>query len=264
MFERADVVARGRVSAQGPTLVYGHGRTGRFPRDARLTTLRISETFKGLPVPELKIVENVCPGLNAGADDEWIVFAAAADARYGPDAPGLHFFTIGGPQGQLRLTNGRVAGPYFAFQTVARGEADTRVGDLATRLRAMTGADAEARSIFERHGWTVVQTTSVSEMVLPAATDLGAPFQYVCGEAPVAHCADLSGQIGLDLRGGAGQDARVLSFVLEFPRPIGGGASPPTGVAVAVGHRVIGAWVVSAVTRDVYAVSDRANVPVDR
>ena len=182
----------------------------------------------------------------------------------GPDAPGTHYFTIGGPQGQFRLTNGRVSGPYFAFQRVARSEADEAASDLAARLRAMTGADAEARSIFERHSWMVVRTRSVSELVLPAAADLGAAFQYVCGEAPVAHCADLSGRIGLDLRSGAGQDARVLSFVLEFPTPIGGGAYPPTGVAVAVGQRVIGAWVVSAVTRDVYAVSDRANVPVDR
>ena len=262
MFDRADVVARGRVSAQGPTLVYGYDGIGRFPRDARLTTLRISETFKGAPVGELKIVEDVCHGLSAGADDEWIVFAAAADPRYGPDAPGPHAFTIGGPQGQLRLSGGRVSGPYFAFQKVARSEADTPATDLATRLRAMTGADAEAHSIFERHGWTVVRTGSVSELVLPTAAAFGAAFQYLCGEAPVAHCADLSGRIGLDLRSGAGQDARVLSFVLEFPTPIGGGAYPPTGVAVAVGQRVIGAWVVSAVTRDVYAVSDRANVPV--
>jgi len=81
MFDRADVVARGRVSAQGPTLVYGYGGNGRFARDARLTTLRVSETFKGAPVGELKIVEDVCPGLAAGTGDEWIIFASAADPR---------------------------------------------------------------------------------------------------------------------------------------------------------------------------------------
>lgn len=57
---------------------------------------------------------------------------------------------------------------------------------------------------------------------------------------------------------------RVLRYVLEFPTPVGGGPYPPTGVAVALGGQVIGAWVVSAVTRDVYAVSDRVKVPIER
>lgn len=262
MFDRADVVVRGTVVRTGVAALYAYGSQGRLPRDAPVLTLGVTETFKGSAVPELHVITDVCPSLDADPRSEWFVFAYRADQRYGPEGPTPHHHAVGGPQGQLRVVDGRLAGPYYAVQRVARELSGTPAADLAAKLRTMTGADVAARSLFERHGWTVVRTDHVGELTLPAAAAFGNAFADLCGAAPLAHCADLGARAGLDLRTGAGSDARVLTFVLEFPTPIGGGAYPPSGRAVAVGDRIVGAWVVSAVTRDVYAVTDRALVPV--
>ncbi len=265
LVERADVVARGRVTADEPTVLYAVDASGRQPRGARVTTLAVEEVFKGAPAKELKILADACPAIGPGPH-EWLVFGSLADPRYGPDAAGPHYVSIGGPQGQIRLAAGRVAGPYYGVQSVARALDDLPLAVIGSELRAAVNADASpaARAIFEREGWSVVRTWSLTELTLPGSAGFAAPLQPLCGEATVEHCAALSARVGLDLRAGAGRDVRVLRYVLEYPTPVGGGPYPPTGVAVAMGGHVVGAWVLSAVTRDVYAVSDRANVPVDR
>ena len=263
LVERADVVVRGRVTAEEPTVMYAIAGSGRLPLGRQLTTIAVDEVFKGGSARELKFLADACPAIGPGAD-EWIVFGSLADPRYGPDAPGPHYVSVGGPQGQIRLTAGRVAGPYYAVQRVARGLDAHPLGTVSAALRAAASADASgaARALFERHGWSVVRTSSLNELTLPAAAGFASPLEPLCGLASVAHCADLSARAGLDLRAVAGRDVRLIRYVLEFPTPVGGGAYPPTGVAVVADAQVFGAWVVSAVTRDVYAVPDRAGVPI--
>jgi hypothetical protein len=77
----------------------------------------VVETRKGSTTAEIRVLEDVCPNLEVRPGQEWVLFASRWDPRYGPESGGEHFFTQGGPQGQVRFTSGKVSGRSFASRS---------------------------------------------------------------------------------------------------------------------------------------------------
>src|SRR6185436_4369748 len=98
----AEVVVRAVAVAQDEVrLRPGFAREATRP--ARRTTFRVTAVLRpdGMTLTEIRVLEDVCPNLTVTPGEEWVLFAylwkdAAAN---GPDEPGDHYITRGGPQG---------------------------------------------------------------------------------------------------------------------------------------------------------------------
>lgn len=82
------------------------------------------------------MLEDVCPNLEVRPGEEWVLFAYLFDPTYGPTTGGEHFFTLGGPQGQVRLAAGRVSGPFFLFAGVVHGYEGASIDEVLRDVRA--------------------------------------------------------------------------------------------------------------------------------
>jgi hypothetical protein len=105
-------------------------------RDARRTTFRVVETRKGSTTAEIRVLEDVCPNLEVRPGQEWLLFASRWDPKYGPESGGEHFFTQGGPQGQVRFTSGKVSGPFFRFAELVHAYEGASIDEVLRDVRA--------------------------------------------------------------------------------------------------------------------------------
>lgn len=129
----AEIVVRAVAVAQDEVrLRPGFAREA--TRAARRTTFRVTEVLRpaGGSLGEIRVLEDVCPNLTLSRGEEWLLFAykwrdAAAN---GPDEPGDHYFTRGGPQGQFRVRDGKVVGPFYAFADVVHSYEGADVGEV--------------------------------------------------------------------------------------------------------------------------------------
>ena len=216
--DAADVVIRAQVVAEDTVQLRAFGANGSVRlREARRTTLRVVETLKGVAEPEVRVIEDVCPGLALAPGDEWVLFLGAAfDPKYGPDGPGLHRFTLGGPQGQFRIRASRISGPFFRFQHVVREYGGATSAELLSDVRAVRQLDLGlSRAIVARAGWTVLPGHRVLDLQLPGDATMPLPGH----ERPFGVFADASRRAGYDLAAFGGRTLREVSYRLELDRP---------------------------------------------
>ena len=135
----AEVIVRATAVAQDEVqLRPGFGREP--TRSARRTTFEVTETLKGsASVREIRVLEDVCPNLTATPGEEWLLFAHrwTDPATYGPDEPGDHYFTLGGPQGQFRARGGVVAGPFYRFADLVHSYEGASVAELMVDVHSV-------------------------------------------------------------------------------------------------------------------------------
>jgi len=257
MADAADLIVRAQVVGQDVVQLRAFGANGRVSlRDARRTTVRVLETLKGAAEPSVRVIEDVCPGLEDKPGDEWILFLGTPfDPKYGPDDPRVHRFTVGGPQGQFRIRASRIAGPFFAFQHVVREYGGTAAGELLADLRAVRPLDlGPSRSLLERAGWAVLARGDVDDIRLPA--DFAQPARF--GDLPFHVFADASRRAGHDLAPFAGRTLRAVSYLLELDRP-----STEKQYRATVLHSqgaVVGTWITvghNIGDGEIYAVTER-------
>lgn len=212
------MVVRAQAIAEDTVQLRAFGANGSVHlREARRTTLRVVETFKGVAEPEVRVVEDVCPGLALVPGDEWILFLGTPfDPKYGPDDPRTHRFTLGGPQGQFRIRASQIAGPFFQFQHVVRGYGGATSAELLSDVRAVRQIDLGlSRSVVARAGWTVLPGHQVDDLQLPV--DDAMPL--LGHERPFRIFADASRRAGYDLAAFGGRTLRAVSYLLELDRP---------------------------------------------
>jgi hypothetical protein len=136
----AEVVVRAVAVAQDVVrLRPGFAREATRP--ARRTTFRVTAVLRpaGTTLTEIRVLEDVCPNLTVAPGEEWVLFAylwkdAAAN---GPDEPGDHYITRGGPQGQFRIRDGKVAGPFYVFADLVHSYEGALVGELVADTLAI-------------------------------------------------------------------------------------------------------------------------------
>ena len=136
----AQVVVRATALGQDTVQLKAFGGAGDvFRRDARRTMLRVTSVLRAaVPAPsEVRVLEDVCQNLEVGSDQEWVLFLYRWDPRYGPDEPGDHWISAGGPQGQFRIVGGVVGGPLFAFAEVVNGYRGATVDRLLADIAAL-------------------------------------------------------------------------------------------------------------------------------
>lgn len=118
---KAEVVVRAVAVSQDTPQLKAFAAGGVVSRyDARRTTFRVIDTLKGAPVAEIRVLETACDNLDLRPNEEWVLFLYRWDTTFGPDEGGEHFMTLGGPQGQVRVSGGRVGGPFYVFAPVIR------------------------------------------------------------------------------------------------------------------------------------------------
>ncbi|MEP6667403.1 MAG: hypothetical protein ABJA81_13225 [Nocardioidaceae bacterium] len=145
-------------------------------RSASRVTFSVLATLwpTSAPLTEARVIEDVCPGLDVVSGDEWVLFLGKADPRY-VSAPGDHYFTLGGPQGQARLHAATVSGPFFKFQRAVHAYEGATVAELEQDIARIQPVDrAAARALVERYGWRVLDTGTITDVQLPASAS--APF----------------------------------------------------------------------------------------
>ncbi len=138
------------------------------------TTFRLVTLLRGSDVPStFSVVEQVCPNIDLSAGDEWLLFLRAWDAPTQPPSNAT-FVTLTGPQGQLRVVNGRIAGPYYDQARVARSYDGAAIDEVIADIRAAQpfAADAAARYAQSR-GWSVERILDPSDLYLRAETGPG-------------------------------------------------------------------------------------------
>ena len=136
----AEIVVRAVAVAQDEVrLRPGFARDATRP--ARRTTFRVTAVLRpaGTTLNEIRVLEDVCPNLTVAAGEEWVLFAylwkdAAAN---GPDEPGDHYITRGGPQGQFRIRDGKVAGPFYLFADLVHSYEGAPVAELVADTLAI-------------------------------------------------------------------------------------------------------------------------------
>ena len=136
----ARLVVRATAVRQDVVQLKAFGGAGDVSRrDARRTTLRVTSVLRAtVPAPaEVRVLEDACPNLEAGPDEEWVLFLRRWDPRYGPDDPGDHWISAGGPQGQFRIRAGAVSGPYFVFADAVNAYQGTSVDRLVADVAAL-------------------------------------------------------------------------------------------------------------------------------
>lgn len=105
-------------------------------RDARRTTFRVVDTLKGATTAEVRVLEDVCANLDVRQGEEWLLFASGWDPKYGPESGGQHFVTLGGPQGQIRFSSGKVSGPFFRFADLVHSYEGASMDEVLRDVRA--------------------------------------------------------------------------------------------------------------------------------
>jgi hypothetical protein len=224
-------------------------------RSASRVTFAVLRTLSaGSPITEVRVVEDVCPGLDVVPGEEWLLFLRKADPRYAT-VTGDHYYTLGGPQGQVRLRASTVSGPFFTFQRAVHAYEGASQAELETDIAAIRPVDrAAARALVERHGWRVVDTGATTDALIPA--NRSAPFELA--GRPFSELVTASRRIGLDLGATAPGSVRVVTFRLEGDRP-----STERQYSAAVvygGDQIVGAWVVAGVpwTWTIFGLDQRA------
>jgi hypothetical protein len=238
--ENAELIVRGTVVSSGTVQLKAFGANNAVSlRSARRTTLRVTETLKqpsGAPPTEVNVVEDVCPNLSQIATGEWILFARRFDPPYAPDDGRVYYVTEGGPQGQFRLENDRVIGPFFRFARVVHSYEGASAQEVRSDVAAVRAIDiAGGRALIERYGWKILRAPAVRDMPLPK------DFSQDDGAGAFQANAVASRSIGLELHGFAGQVLRGASFSLDFDRP----STEKQDIATVLfdpGGRVVGAW----------------------
>jgi hypothetical protein len=206
------------------------------------------------PLREVRVVEDVCPGLDVVPGDEWVLFLHKADPRYAT-ASGDHYFTLGGPQGQVRLRSSTVSGPFFEFQRAVHAYEGASVAELERDITAIAPLDrSAARAFVERYGWHVLDTGTATDQEIPA--DASAPF--VLEGHSLSDLATASRRIGLDLGSTAPGPVQIVTLRLETDRP--STEMQYTASVVCRGGRIIGAWIVAGVpwTWSIFGLDQRA------
>lgn len=233
LVDRSDVIALVNVLKVEPTRTAGNYDD----QGARRVTLRTVQAAKGAAPAEFPVLDGPCPMLLARQGEALVVFLEPV-----PGGAGLK--PIGFPVAALRATEGRP------------------LAQLMTEIGAVRPLDGEARSLFERYGWTVTATRGVAELDVPRRSEFGLAGGQLRGAAaelrePFERYALLSDDVGLDLRAHAGGRAELLTFWLEH-QPPEFTAGTAFGQVLIADRRLVGAWVNVFPERGVFSVRDRA------
>lgn len=233
LVDRSDVIALVSVLKVEPTRTAGNYDD----QGARRVTLRTVQTAKGAVPAEFSVLDGPCPMLLASQGESLIVLLE-------PVPGGVGLKPIGFPIAAIRATEGR---------PLAR---------LMTEITAVRPLDGEARSLFERYGWTVTAKRSVAEFDVPRRSEFGLAGGQIRGAAaelrePFERYARLSDEVGLDVRAHAGERAELLTFWLEH-QPPEFTAGTAFGQVLIADRRLVGAWVSVFPDRGVFSVRDRA------
>lgn len=244
LVDDSDVVVRARATANDQIQLKAFGANGAVSyRSASRITFGVLATLSPvtIPITEVRVIEDVCPGLDVVPGDEWILFLHKAHPRY-VSATGDHYSTLGGPQGQIRLHGGMVNGPFFKFQRAVHQYEGASTSEVERAIAAIRPIDrAAARALVERYGWRVVDAGSSTDLELPA--DVSSPFGLE-GHTLGDYVA-MSRRVGLDLSATPSGLVRLVTFLLEADRP--STESQYTAHVAYSGGRIVGAWVVAGV-----------------
>lgn len=248
--DEATVIVRARVVAADTVQLtpgFGAGTT----RDARRTTFVVLDSLKGTAPRELRVLEDVCPNLIVVPGEEWVLFAYRADDRNGPGDGREHYLTLGGPQGQFRIRDGVVSGPFYKFAQAVHSYEGAPVGELLADLARVPMLDrVGARAMLSDRGWTLQSDAMLSDLPLPS------------GRAPgetgtLGDMVDAAARGGSDLVPLLGRTVQIARFWLEHAPPA---AVLYEGTIVLSDGRPVGGWIV--VMRDdrrrVFALTERA------
>lgn len=259
LVDDSELIVRARAIAKEEVTLKAFGANGAvsYRTSARVTFTVLTTLSASSPqVDEVRVLEDVCPGLDLTPGDEWVLFLRKANPRHGPDAPGDHYFTLGGPQGQARLRGALVSGPFFAFQRGVHQYEGATVVELERDIAAIRAVDkTAARMLVERYGWRVIDAATTSDAELPADS----AEQFLLDARPFSDFVAASRRIGLDLGASAPGPVRIVTLQLEADRP-----STEKQYTAAVAYRrgqIIGAWVVAGVpwTWSLFALDQRAD-----
>ena len=222
--------------------------------EVRRITLRTTWTRKASNAPAtVTIVESPCPAMDLLVGDEVTTFLHPFWSDSTPRAAGL-YAPLGGPQSVFVARNGTIASPDRSEEAkVVAAYAGRRTADLQADVSRIPPADGDARALFQRYGWRVLDTFTIQELTIPF--DFEAPGRAYF-DAPFATYSTASAAIGMDLRSFARKDAALLQLTLERERT-DRGPTPPIGQAIIVDRQVVGAWVTVYPQRDVFALSGR-------
>ncbi len=136
LVEDSPVIVRATPLVTDRATLYAFDGSGaRFSRDARRTTFRVTKQLKGPALSEVYVVEDVCENIETRPGEAWLILAHEFAPPFAP-GPG-YYVASGGPQGQFRLVNGRVAGTYFVFAPVVRSYDGISVDRLAQDIAAV-------------------------------------------------------------------------------------------------------------------------------
>ena len=233
LVDRSDVIALVSVLKVEPTRTPGNYDD----QGARRVLLRTVQVAKGAAPAEFSVLDGPCPMLLANQGESLIVLLE-------PVLGGAGLKPIGLPIAAIRATERR------------------SLAQLMTETSAVRPLDGEARSLFERYGWTVTAKRSVAELDLPTRSEFGLAGRQIRGPAaelrePFERYALLSDEVGLDLRAHAAERAELLTFWLEH-QPPEFTAGTAFGQVLIADRRLVGAWVNVFPQRGVFSVRDRA------
>jgi len=248
--DEATVIVRARAVAADTVQLtpgFGAGTT----RDARRTTFFVLESLKGTASQELRILEDVCLNLSVVPGEEWVLFASRADDRNGPGDGREPYLTLGGPQGQFRIRDGVVAGPFYKFAQAVHSYEGAPVGELLADLARVPMLDrVGARAMLSDRGWTIQSDAMLSDLPLPSGRDSPG------GMGAIGDMVDAAARGGSDLVPLLGRTVQIARFWLEHPPP---DAVLYEGTIVLSDGRPVGGWIV--VMRDdrrrVFALTER-------
>ena len=236
LVDRADVIVLATVVRTEPTDTPGnHDEQG-----ARRVTLRTIQSAKASAPGEFAVLDGPCPMLMATQGESLIAFLET-----NPAGPGLK--PVGLPTSALRTTPSR------------------SLAQLMAEINAIRPLDGEARSLFERNGWTVTAKRDVSEFDMPRLSEFGLAGREIRGTSgpmpamsePFERYAMLSSEVGLDMRSHAGARAELLTFWLER-KPPEFAEGTPFGHVLIADRRLIGAWISVLAEGGPFSVRDRA------
>lgn len=233
LVDRSDVIALVSVLRVEPTRTPGY----HDDQGARRVTLRTVQTAKGAVPAEFAVLDGPCPMLLASQGESLLVLLE-------PVPGGVGLKPIGLPTAALRATEGR---------PLAR---------LMAEIVAIRPLDGEARSLFERYGWTVTAKRDVTEFDVPRRAEFGLAGGQIRGPAsalrePFERYAFLSDEVGLDVRAHAGERVELLTFWLEH-QPPEFTAGTAFGQVLIADRRLVGAWVSVFPDRGTFSIRDRA------
>lgn len=129
----AEIVVRAVARAQDTVQLKAFGANDVVMlRPAQRTAFDVTAVLRPATAElrQIRVLEDVCANLTVKPGEEWLLFAYKFDPRHGPDEPGDHYFTRGGPQGQFRVRDGKVVGPFYAFADVVHSYEGADVGEV--------------------------------------------------------------------------------------------------------------------------------------